>query len=140
MKNSFCPASNKNSQEIDCSQSFWRLLKTVSRYLGIPNRHIKKRKKRFYTLKPDQQRLVTQTWIRIGHLQDYGIRLGFLSNEGIIFLSNEGIIGIDSPLDVLTILFETAEHDIDTAIWQWTVTKDLLNRVSAMKAIEEIWG
>ncbi|MFG6105384.1 hypothetical protein U2F10_24230 [Leptothoe sp. EHU-05/26/07-4] len=127
-----CPGSHQASPESVYSHACWRLLKTVSRYLGIPNRHIKKRKKRFYTLKPDQQRLVTQTWIRIGHLQDYGIRLGFLSNEGII--------GIDSPLDVLTILFETAEHDIDTAIWQWTVTKDLLNRVSAMKAIEEIGG
>ena len=128
MKNSFCPASNKKSQEIDCSQSFWRLLKTVAHYLEVPNRHIKKLKKRFFTLSLGQQQLVTQTWVRISHLQDYGIDIGFLSNEGII--------GIDSPLDALTILFETAEHDIEDAIWQWNVTKELLDRVSALNAIQ----
>ena len=130
MKKSVCPPSNQNSPERELSYAHWRLLKIVSQYLGIQNRPLKTLKKRFYTLSLDQQLLVTQTWLRLGYLQGYGLCIGLFNHDEVVVL-------MDTPLDLLTLLLDAVEQDIDAAIWQWSITKELLDHISAMKAIEE---
>ena len=130
MNKTLCLDAHPDSHEIDYAHACWVLLKTVARYLGISNRYIKKLKKRFYQLSQGQQQLVTQTWIRIGHLQDYGMGIGFFNDDEIVLM--------DTPLDLLIFLVDAVEQDIDAAIWQWSVTKELLDRITAMKAIEGV--
>ena len=128
-KKSLCQGSDKFPAGVEPSEAFWLCLDVVAKYFNIPRRPRRQLKKRFDTLSLDQQQLVTQTWIRIGHLQDYGLDIGYVSHAIIV--------DVKTPLALLEALFDTAEQDVDAAIWQWHVSKELLDQISAVNAIEE---